>query len=376
MRKLRYGMIGGGAGSLIGDAQRRSINIDGNAELACGCFSRDFENTLKTGESLFLSPGRLYRSYEEMAAKEAAGPDKIDFVVIVTPNDSHYEISKTFLEAGIHVVCDKPLVHEISQAEDLKRLATEKNLLFCVTYTYGGFVTVKHARELIKSGEIGEIRMVMGEYPQGWLSSGDGGKQGAWRLDPAQSGVSNTIGDIGTHVENTVAQMTGLKIKRLLAKMDRIAQGRKLDDNSVVLVEYENGASGAYWASQIAIGCDNDLKIRVYGSKGTIEWSLTNAEDLIVIGEDGVRRRYRKGYDAISHAAAKYQRVPAGHTEGYLEAFGNIYSNFCACLLKHETGGLSKDDIDFPTIDDGLDGVKFIHKCVESAENGNIWVNY
>jgi predicted dehydrogenase len=367
-------MVGGGVGAFIGDAHRRSINIDGKAELVAGCFSRDYDNTLKTGSALHVKPERLYRSYEEMGEKESSTTDKIDFVVVVTPNDSHFAVCKAFLEAGINVVCDKPLVHGIEQARELKQLAEKKNLLFGVTYTYGGNVTVKHARELIKSGEIGEVRMVMGEYAQGWLSSGDGGKQGAWRTDPAQSGISNVIGDIGTHVENTVAQMTGLKIKRLLAKMDRIVEGRKLDDNSAVLMEYDSGASGLYWVSQIAIGSDNGLKVRVFGSKGTIEWSLMNSEDLIVIGADGVRKLHCRGYGSIAPAAAKYSRLPAGHNEGYLEAMANIYSSYCDCIVKQLDGTLSKEDVDFPTVEDVLNGVIFIHKCVESSNKGNVWV--
>jgi predicted dehydrogenase len=311
-----------------------------------------------------------------MAKAEAARRDKIDFVVIVTPNNSHYAACKAFLEAGIHVVCDKPLAHEVEQALELEKIAKEKNLLFCVTYTYGSHVTAKHVREIIKSGEIGDIRMVMGEYPQGWLAEGDGGKQGRWRCDPAQSGISNCLGDIGTHIENTVHQMTGLKIKRLLAKMDIKAENRLLDDNSVVIVEYEGGASGTYWASQIAIGCDNDLKVRIYGSKGAIEWSNFNSEDVIVTGSDGVRKVYRRGYADIAPKAAKYSRLPSAHNEGYIEALGNIYRSFCECLEKHKAGTLTPEDIDYPCISDGIDSVKFIHKSYESSKNGNVWVEF
>jgi len=370
---LTYGMVGGGEGAFIGDAHRKSINLDGKAKLVSGCFSRDFNNTLATGEQLGLDKARLYKSYEEMAKAESG---KIDFVVVVTPNSSHFAICKAFLEAGINVACDKPLVCEIEEAEELIRITEEKGLLFTVTYTYSGHVTFKHARELIAAGEIGDIRMVMGEYPQGWLNAGDGGKQGSWRTDPSQSGISNALGDIGTHVENTVAMMTGLKIKRLLAKMDKIVPGRTLDDNSVVLVEYDNGASGTYWVSQFAIGCDNDLKVRIFGSKGTIEWSNFNSEDIVVVGEDGVRKLYRRGYGSIAPNAAKYGRLPSAHNEGYFEAMANIYSNFIDCLHKHKDGSLKPEDIDYPGLQEGLEGVKFIHRAVESSDKGNIWVDF
>jgi len=365
-------MVGGGEGAFIGDVHRKSINLDGKAQLVSGCFSRDWENTLATGKNLGLDESRLYKGFEEMAKAEAGN---LDFVVVVTPNNLHFAVCKAFLEAGIHVVCDKPLVCEVAEAETLMLLSKEKGLLFAVTYTHSGHVTFKHVREIIAAGEIGEVRAVSGEYLQGWLSAGDGGKQG-WRTDPVQSGISNALGDIGIHVENSVAAMTGLKIKRLLAKMDRIVPGRTLDDNSVVLVELENGASGTYWASQVAIGCDNDLKIRIYGSKGTIEWSSFNSEDVIIIGEDGIRKLYRRGYGAIAPDATKFGRLPPAHNEGFFEAMANIYSNFCDCVHKHANGTLKPEDVDYPGIQEGLDSVKFIHYCVESSNNGNVWVDF
>jgi len=370
---LKYGMVGGGQGAFIGAVHRQAINLDGKAKLVSGCFSKDFNNTLTTGKELGLDPSRLYKDYKEMAKAEAGN---IDFVVIVTTNVSHYDISKAFLEAGVHVVCEKPLTCEISQAEDLIRISEEKNLLFAVTYSYGGSVTFKHVREIIAAGEIGDIRMVMGEYPQGYLYAGDGGKQGLWRTDPNEAGISNALGDIGTHIENCVSAMTGLKIKRVLAKMDKYAPGRKLDDNSTVLVDFEGGASGTYWVSQVALGCDNDLKIRIYGSKGAIEWAHYTCEEVIVTGEDGIRKTIRRGYSAIAPGAAKFTRLPSAHTEGYFEALGNIYSNFADCLNKHKAGTLKPEDIDYPGLDEGLEGVKFIHRCVESSDKGNIWVDF
>ena len=254
---LRYGMVGGGPGSFIGDAHRRAISLDSTAVLCAGVFSRSKEKSLETAEALRLDPSRCYSDYQEMAEKEAARPDGIDFVVVVTPNVSHYEICKAFLNAGIHVACDKPVTISYAQAAELEALAKEKDRLFMVTYTYTGHVTTKYARDLVRSGAIGEVRAVMAEYPQGWLAHEDdiGGKQGEWRCDPARSGGVNCLGDLGTHVENIVADVTGLKIRRVLAKMDVIVPGRVLDDNDSVLVEYDNGASGIYWTSQVAIGC-------------------------------------------------------------------------------------------------------------------------
>ena len=248
MKKLSYGMVGGGPGSFIGDAHRKAINIDGKAVLVAGCFSRSIDKCKETGAQLGVAEDRCYTSFEQMAKAEAARADGIDFVVVVTPNVSHYPVCKAFLEAGINVSCDKPLCLTVEQATELEALAEEKGLLFLVTYTYMGHVTAKHIKRFIAEGKLGKIRTVMAEYPQGWLAyEGEwGGKQGEWRCDPKQSGGVNCLGDLGTHVENAVATMTGLKVKRVLAKMDVVVPGRVLDDNDVVLVEYEGGATGCY----------------------------------------------------------------------------------------------------------------------------------
>ena len=376
MKKLRYGMVGGGPGSFIGDAHRKSINIDALAELTAGCFSRTLENSLETGKALGVAADRCYASFEEMAKAEAAREDGIDFVVVVTPNVSHYPVCKAFLEAGIHVSCDKPLCLEVEQAEQLCRLAKEKDLLFLVTYTYMGHVTAKHIRDYIASGKLGKVRTVMAEYPQGWLAyEGEwGGKQGAWRCDPKQSGGVNCLGDLGTHVENAVATLTGLKIKRVLAKMDVVVPGRILDDNDVVMVEFEGGATGCYWTSQFAIGHKNDLRVRIYGEKGSILWEQENCEKVTMIEEDGtIVERYR-GTAGIEPSAAGYGRLPSGHTEGWLESMGNLYKSFIGCINAKKDGTFAPDMIDYPTVEDGLEGVKFVHACLRSNANGNTWV--
>ena len=376
MAKLRYGMVGGGPGAFIGDAHRKAISLDGTAELVAGCFSRTPEKTKEQGKALGLDPERCYANYKEMAAAEPAREDGIDFVVIVTPNNTHYEIAKAFLEAGIHVACDKPLVTTAEEAEELKKIADEKGLLFMVTYTYTGHVTMKYMRDLVKNGEIGTVRTVMAEYPQGWLYNENdwGGKQGEWRCDPTQSGRVNCLGDLGTHVENAVATVTGLKIKKVLAKMDVVVPGRKLDDNDQILVEYEGGATGINWTSQFAIGCDNSLRLRIYGSKGTLLWFQETPEEVTLIREDGIARTIKRGYGAVTPDAAKYGRLPSGHTEGWLEAMGNLYDSFGACVLAKKEDRFTPDLIDYPTIEEGVAGLKYVEACLKSSENGNVWV--
>lgn len=373
---LTYGMVGGGPGAFIGDAHRKAIAVDSSAKLVAGCFSRSPEKTKAQGEALGLEPARCYADYKEMAAAESQREDGIDFVVVVTPNATHYEICKAFLEAGIHVACDKPLATDSAQARELADLAEEKGLLFMVTYTYMGHVTAKYIRDLIKAGEIGTVRTVMAEYPQGWLYNENdwGGKQGEWRCDPARSGRVNCLGDLGTHVENAVATMTGLKVKRVLAKMDVVVPGRKLDDNDQILVEYEGGATGVNWTSQFAIGCDNSLRVRIYGSRGTILWFQENPEEMTLIGEDGIARTIKRGYGAVTPGAAKYGRLPAGHTEGWIEAMGNLYDSFAECVAAKKAGSFTEDMIDYPTVEDGVNGLRYVEACLESNEKGNIWV--
>ncbi|MCD8151317.1 MAG: Gfo/Idh/MocA family oxidoreductase [Clostridiales bacterium] len=376
-RKLNYGMIGGGPDGFIGAAHRRAIQLDGNAVLAAGVFSRSMEKSVQIAKETGLDSDRCYCDYKEMAEKEAQREDGIDFVVIVTPNYMHFEMCRAFLEAGIHVVCDKPVTVTYAQAVELQKLAEEKNLLFMVTYTYMGHVTAKHVREMVRNSDIGDVRMVMAEYPQGWLAFEDnsGGKQGAWRCDPEKSGNVNCLGDLGTHVENAVAMMTGLKIKKVLAKMDVVVPGRVLDDNDTVLVEFENGASGVYWTSQVAIGSDNALKVRIYGSKGTILWSQEESEKVTVIRADGTITELHRGYESIYSSASKYGRLPAGHTEGWLEAMGNLYRNFTECICAREEGTFSEDMADYPDIAYGAEGLAFVEACLKSSREGNVWIS-
>jgi predicted dehydrogenase len=379
-KRLSYGMVGGGKGAFIGDVHRKAIAMDGKAELVAGCLSRDFQNTLTTGESWGVNRDRLYPTYEEMMEAEGKRDDRIDFVVIVTPNNTHYPIAKLALQNGIHVVCDKPLTIHSSEAEDLKRLAQEKGLFFSVTYTYTGYPMVKHMREMVANGDIGDIRFVNAEYPQEWLSTAlekEGQKQAVWRTDPALTGDSNCVGDIGSHIENMVSYLTGLKIKSLCARLDSFVVGRALDDNASILIDYDSGAKGLYWCSQIAVGHDNGLRVRIYGTKGSLEWFQEHPNYAKICYLDKPAEIISRGRDQMYPHAQDYSRVPAGHPEGYFEAFANIYSTFCDALSKRLSGeSLSGKEMDFPGVDDGLRGVRFIEKCVESSQKGAVWVDF
>jgi predicted dehydrogenase len=378
--KLCYGMVGGGPGAFIGDVHRKSIALDGMAEIVSGCFSRSYDGTLATGKGLGIAEDRLYKTFEEMAQAEGKRADKIDFVVIVTPNVSHFPAAKAFLNQGIHVVCDKPLCFEESEAAELAELAKKNKLLFGVTYTYTGFPAVKHAREMIRRGEIGDIIYVNGEYPQDWLitpQEKEGSKQAAWRTDPALAGKSNCVGDIGSHIENMISYVTGLKIKSVCARLDKIGPGRVLDDNATIMLEYNNGAKGVYWSSQVALGYDNGLKFRIFGTKGALEWRVEDPNYLRVSLLGKPIYTLSRGRDVLYPRAQSLSRVPSGHPEGYFEALANIYKTYAGALIKQKAGEpLSEDDLDFPNAENGFDGVKFIGKCVESSQKGAVWVNF
>ncbi|MDR2211387.1 MAG: Gfo/Idh/MocA family oxidoreductase [Spirochaetaceae bacterium] len=378
--KLRYGMVGGGPGAFIGDVHRRSIALDEMALITAGCFSRSFENTLSTGTALGIDRDRLYGTFEEMAEAEGNGPGGIDFAVIVTPNVSHYPAVRAFLRRGIPVVCDKPLCFTESQAMELTDLAKSRDLLFCVTYTYTGFPAVKHAREMIRHGEIGEVIYVAAEYPQDWLISPqekEGNRQAQWRTDPQWTGNSNCVGDIGSHIENIISYVTGLKIKSVLARLDRLGPGRVLDDNATILVEYEGGAKGVYWSSQMAAGYDNGLQFRIFGRQGSLEWRVEDPNYLRVSLRDKPRMVLSRGRDSFYPRAQAFSRIPAGHPEGYFEALANIYKTYMGALIKQRAGETPEgDDLDFPNGQDGLNGVRFINACVESSRQGAVWITF
>jgi predicted dehydrogenase len=377
--KLRYGMVGGGPGAFIGDVHRKAIAMDGKAGIACGCFSQSYDKTLATGDLLGLPEDRLYRTFDEMMLAEAGRPDRPDFMIVVTTNNAHYSAAKAALANGFSVVCDKPLTTNSKDAEDLARLARERDLLFCVTYAYSGYPMVAHIRDMIAAGEIGEVRFINGEYPQEWLTTKleeTGQKQAVSRTDPRLAGISNCVGDIGSHIEFMAGHMTGLRIELLCARLDRFGPGRPLDDNATIMVNYKGGARGVYWSSQIAMGHDNSLRLRIYGTKGAVEWfqETPNTTRLSLLGQPTAI--LSRGRDPMSARAQALSRIPSGHPEGYFEAFANVYSTYITALAKKLRGEpLSKADLDFPGLDEGVRGVRFIEKCVESSARGAVWVS-
>ena len=374
---IRYGMVGGGMKALIGEVHRKALKFDNRVELVAGCFSSHADRNAEVGVEYGLDPARVYANYEEMAKAEAAREDGIDFVSVVTPNNTHYAVCKAFLEAGIHVVCEKPLCFTVEQAEELEALSREKGLLFGVTYTYTGYVMSKVMKEMIAEGKIGKVVSVNAEYAQDWLlgelATGNNTQTNiaVWRTDPAVSGAANCVGDIGTHIENYVHYVTGLKIKRLIATTNKY--GKALDLNANIIVEYENGVNGAYWCSQVAAGHYNGLAVRVYGDKGALEWAQEDPEHLRYTPMDGATQVLARGTGCIKEKAAAQGRLPSGHPEGLVTAFANIYRNYVSALVALKNGG-DANIYDYPRVEDGVSGVRFIRAVVESAAGGSKWV--
>ncbi|MCJ2166135.1 MULTISPECIES: Gfo/Idh/MocA family oxidoreductase [unclassified Pseudodesulfovibrio] len=364
---LKYAMIGGGPGAFVGDVHRRALALNGHAKLVAGCFSRDLEKTRTLGRELGLDQDRLYATPEEMARLEAGD---IDFAVVVTSNEAHYSNVKACLMSGIHVMCDKPFTHTSAQAEELVRLARDRELILAVTYTYAGYPMVRQMREMIERGDIGEVRFVNCEYPQGWLAEmleTTGHIQASWRADPERSGGTLSLGDVGSHIEYLVPHVTGLNLTRLAARLDSLVEGRLLDDNGTILTEYDTGARGMYWYSQAATGMVNGLRLRVFGDKGGLEWFQEDQEHLRFMPLNEPARIITRGTPDLLPGAMGYSHTPAGHPEGWLQAFANIYTAFCNTL---ENGAA----VDFPTGEDGLRGVRFIEACLESSRGDTCWI--
>ena len=378
-RKLRFGMIGGGRGAFIGAVHRIAAAMDGQAELVAGAFSSDAERSKASGADLFLDPARVYGSYTEMAHAEAAAPadQRLDFVVIVTPNHQHFPPAKLFLESGFNVVCDKPVTFNLAEAKALKKIVTKTKKVFALTHNYTGNAMVKQARELVRNGTLGTLRKVVVEYPQGWLSTrleASGQKQAGWRTDPKRSGAAGCIGDIGTHAENLARYITGLHIDELCADLTTFVKGRKLDDDGNVLLRFKGGAKGILHSSQISVGDENNLNIRVYGEKAAIEWHQEHPNELVVKFPDQPSQLWRRGNGYLGDAAKKATRIPAGHPEGYLEAFGNVYREAFRAIAAEVEGQPMPKDLDFPTIDDGIEGMAFIETVVASSARGAKWM--
>lgn len=377
-RKIRMGMVGGGRGAFIGAVHRVAAAIDGEIELVCGAFSSNPEKSIASGHDLMLAPDRCYGSFEEMIEKEKNRPDGMDVVSIVTPNHMHFAPAKLALENGFDVICDKPVTFSLEEAYLLKEIIEKTGRTFALTHTYTGYPMVKEAREMIKNGVLGKIRKVMVEYPQGWLShfvEGGENKQANWRTDPTQSGQGGALGDIGTHAENLAETITGLHITEVCADVSIMVEGRLLDDDANVLIRFNNGAKGILSCSQIANGDENCLNIRVYGENGSLEWHQMEPNTLMHRIQNEFSRVIRPGVGKLSASANAHIRVPAGHPEGYFEAFANIYRNFARTVRKRMNGQEPNAiDLDFPTIEEGIRGMLFVEKVLESSKSEQKWI--
>ena len=372
-RKLRYGMVGGGPDAFIGGVHRIAAAMDGKIELVAGAFSSNPEKSRQQGKALFLDPSRVYGSFKEMAEKEAALPEgeRIDFVSIVTPNHVHHPAAKAFIEAGFNVVCDKPMTTTVEEAEELVRLVHKHKVIFALTHNYTGYPMVKQARAMVAQGRIGKVRKVVVEYPQGWLATSidaDGQKQAAWRTDPAKAGVSSCVGDIGSHAENLARYITGLEMESIIADLTTFVDGRRLEDDSNILIQYKGGARGVLWASQVAVGEENHLQIRIYGETGRLEWDQEDPNYLWYQVDGEPLQKWNRGNAYVGPEAAAHTRIPSGHPEGYLEGFANIYRNVAAAIAAKISGEPADPSLDFPSVEDGAVGVHFIHTAVASGK--------
>jgi predicted dehydrogenase len=381
-QKIRIGMVGGGIGAFIGNVHRMAAALDGEIELVCGAFSSNAEKSKASGMELGLPAERVYPDYETMMLAEQQLPEQLrmQVVSIVTPNHVHFGPAKMALEQGFHVICDKPVAFNLEEALELQQIVEKSGLLFALTHNYTGYPMVKQARQMIRHGALGNIRKVVVEYPQGWLSThveASGQKQAAWRTDPSKSGIAGAMGDIGTHAENLAEYITGLQITELCADISIFVPGRQLDDDGNILLRFDNGAKGILFASQIAAGEENNLNIRVYGEKGGLEWHQMEPNTLLVKWLDQPTQVYRTGVGTLYPETLAHFRIPAGHPEGYLEAFANIYRNFALCV-RARMEGTTPDPLhtDFPSIQDGVRGMRFIEKVIESGKSDQKWLPF
>lgn len=375
------GMVGGGQGAFIGAVHRAAANLDGQIELVAGAFSSDPKRSKASGKELYVATDRCYASYQEMAKAEAALPadQRIDFVSIVTPNHTHFDVAKTFLEAGFNVICDKPMTFDLAQAKKLRTIVKKSDKVFALTHNYTGYPMVKEARDMVSKGKLGKILKVVAEYPQGWLLSAlekEEQKQAAWRTNPKKAGASCCIGDIGTHAENLARYITGLKITEMCADFTTFVPGRLLEDDGNILVHYDNGARGILYASQISAGEENNLNIRIYGEKASLEWYQEHPNELIVKYADKPRQTLRRGNDYLSKAAKDNTRLPAGHQEAFIEAFANIYMAAAKSIDCEVNGKKLPKITDFPGIEDGVEGMAFIETAVRSAKAKAKWTKF
>ena len=379
-RRMRIGMVGGGKDAFIGGVHRIALRLDGNYELVAGSFSSNFDNSKETGKDLGLAEDRIYETYQEMAEKESARSDGIHVVAIVTPNHLHVPIAKIFAEKGMHIICDKPLALSTKEAIELKNIVENNKIIFALTHNYTGYPMIRHARSLIQKNDLGSIRVVQAEYPQDWLTTkaeDSGLKQAEWRTDPKRSGDGGCIGDIGTHAFNLIRFITGLEVDELSADIHTFVKGRLLDDNAQIMLRFKGGAKGAIWSSQVAVGNENNLKIRVFGENGGLEWRQEDPNYLYYTKFGHPTQKITRGSGSASEEANNVTRIPPGHPEGYLEGFANIYSDVYKRLFaqtNQQNYGQSNDC--YPTIYDGVEGMRFIETVLESNNNNSKWVEF
>ena len=375
--RIRLGMVGGGQGAFIGAVHRLAARMDDHYEFVAGALSSDAARSKASGEELGLAPDRIYGDFREMAKAEAKRKDGIEAVSIVTPNHMHFPAAKAFIEAGIHVICDKPLSLNLKEALALEKLlAKNKNVVFALTHNYSGYPMIRQARAMVAAGELGDIRVVQGEYPQDWLTTDlekSGQKQAAWRTDPKRTGAGGCVGDIGTHTYQLGCFVSGLKLDELSADLTTFVKGRRVDDNVHVMLRYKGGAKGMIWASQVAPGNENGLKIRVYGTKGGLEWLQADPNYLWYTPFGEPKRLITRGGAGSNAAAARVTRVPPGHPEGYLEGFANIYTEVARAIKAKRAGKKPDKDVQFPGIEDGVAGMAFIEACVKSSAKNGKW---
>lgn len=376
--RIRLGMVGGGRDAFIGGVHRIASRIDDHYQLVAGAFSSTAEKSLASGRDLGLPDDRIYADYKQMAIREARLKNGIQAVAIVTPNHVHYPAAREFLKRGIHVICDKPLTSNLADAKKLAKAAEASGALFVLTHNYTGYPMVRQAREMIAAGELGDIRLTQAEYAQDWLSTkleDEGQKQAAWRSDPNQSGAGGSTGDIGTHAFNLACFMSGLEVDSIAADLDSFVPGRVLDDNAHVLIRWKGGAKGTLWSSQVAPGNENALKIRIYGSKGGIEWAQEDPNYLWFTPLGEPKRLITRGGAGSGAAAGRVSRIPPGHPEGYLEGFANIYSEAAEAIRAQIQGVEVGSEIVYPTVADGVLGVAFVDACVRSSKRNAAWVS-
>lgn len=376
-KPIRLGMVGGGNDAFIGGIHRIAARIDGDYALVAGALSSTPKKAQASGQALGLPPDRTYDDFKSMARREARLKNGIEAVSIVTPNHMHAPVAKEFLKRGIHVICDKPLTATLAEAKRLKQAADKSDALFVLTHNYTGYPMIRQARDMVANGELGEIRVIQAEYPQDWLTEDEesrDNKQAEWRTDPARSGAGGSVGDIGSHAFNLLSFVTGLNVESLSADLQNFVPGRQLDDNAHIMMRFGGGARGMLWSSQVAPGCENALKLRVYGAKGGLEWSQEDPNYLWYTPFGEAKRLITRGGATANASAERLTRTPGGHPEGYLEGFANIYSEAARAIRACQAGDPIPPEVVFPTIEDGLSGVAFIEACVKSSYRNAAWV--